>query len=130
MVCSVPVVRHPSDYPIVTSPFLPHSLAELVQDGVNGLVFHDAEQLAAQFEVRSSVQRCQAVTYRHLFASVPSGDGDVAQTLLESHPSSAPLNALRASLQSDSWGSWAHNWDRVIRPLVLADASGDIQVEG
>ena len=30
------------------------SLDELVKDGVNGLVFHNAEQLAAQLEVRLS----------------------------------------------------------------------------
>lgn len=97
-------------------------LDELVKDGMNGLVFHNAEQLAGQFE-----------------------------SLLSSHPNSPSLEALRASLwqatpltpsihsppafaegllqeedgkQAWQWGTWAQNWDRVIRPLVLRDVGG------
>ncbi|OCH85610.1 hypothetical protein OBBRIDRAFT_828812 [Obba rivulosa] len=69
-------------------------LSELVQDGVNGLVFHDAAQLAEQLE-----------------------------TLLTGHPDAPALTALRESLaraeQDGSWGSWGQNWDRVVRPLVV-----------
>ncbi|EMD41242.1 glycosyltransferase family 33 protein [Gelatoporia subvermispora B] len=72
-------------------------LPELVQDGVNGLVFKDATQLAEQLE-----------------------------TLLTGHPEASALASLRESLvhaeEDGSWGSWAQNWDRVVRPLVLRDA--------
>ncbi|KAI0960946.1 hypothetical protein AcV7_000183 [Taiwanofungus camphoratus] len=92
-------------------------LHELVKDGVNGLVFNNAVQLAEQLE-----------------------------TLLAAHPSSPALAALRASLQHAEasspisysslrvsptgereweWGTWTQNWDRVVRPLVLRDVGGD-----
>ncbi|KAH7883984.1 glycosyltransferase family 33 protein, partial [Phlebopus sp. FC_14] len=84
-------------------------LPELVKDGQNGLIFKDAEQLAAHME-----------------------------TLLTSFPGSLGLEKLRASLQRTSqahvslprqhqecldweWGTWADSWSRVVKPLVLAD---------
>ncbi|KAH9931275.1 glycosyltransferase family 33 protein [Fomitopsis serialis] len=84
-------------------------LDELVKDGVNGLVFHNAEQLAEQLE-----------------------------SLLSSHPHSQPIEELRSSLQHaqplsprspareedpEHWGTWAQNWDSVVRPLVLRDVA-------
>ncbi|KZT68760.1 glycosyltransferase family 33 protein [Daedalea quercina L-15889] len=83
-------------------------LDELVKDGINGLVFHNAEQLAAQLE-----------------------------SLLSSHPHSHAIEKLRSSLQHipplsphsparedvENWGTWAQNWDRVVRPLVLRDVA-------
>ncbi|TFY60348.1 hypothetical protein EVJ58_g5203 [Rhodofomes roseus] len=84
-------------------------LDELVKDGVNGLVFHNAEQLAGQLE-----------------------------DLLSSHPHSHVIERLRSSLQhtyprsprspaseedADYWGTWAQNWDRVVRPLILRDVA-------
>lgn len=97
-------------------------LDELVKDGTNGLVFHNAEQLAAQLE-----------------------------SLLSSHPNSAQLETLRVSLQHSTpmspsthtssafaegpqeeedeeswrWCTWAQNWDRIMRPLLLKDVGGD-----
>ncbi|KAH9947404.1 mannosyltransferase [Amylocystis lapponica] len=88
-------------------------LDELVKDGVNGLVFTDAPQLAAQLE-----------------------------TLLTGHPASPSLATLRASLQTSTprspnshaspyktdgdweWSTWAQNWERIVRPLVLSDVDG------
>ncbi|KAN0100994.1 glycosyltransferase family 33 protein [Tylopilus felleus] len=84
-------------------------LPELVKDGVNGLVFKNARQLADQLEM-----------------------------LLTSFPSAAALAKLRSSLQLASqsrashpvrhkestdweWGTWTDNWNRVVRPLVLTD---------
>lgn len=76
-------------------------LDELVKDGVNGLVFENAEQLAAQLE-----------------------------SLLASFPNSPALQSLRESLQKNEearplgnweWGSWADNWNRNMRPLILKD---------
>ncbi|KAG2132357.1 glycosyltransferase family 33 protein [Suillus clintonianus] len=90
-------------------------LPELVKDGVNGLVFKNASQLAEHLE-----------------------------TLLTSFPSSPALDTLRTSLQRAShaplnvehrvhnhehqegagweWGSWSENWNCVVKPLVLRDA--------
>ncbi|KAI0726057.1 mannosyltransferase [Fomitopsis betulina] len=88
-------------------------LDELVKEGINGLVFHNAEQLAKQLE-----------------------------SLLLPHPHSQLIEELRASLRhppptspqplsprspaeddEDRWGSWAQNWDRVMRALVLRDVA-------
>ncbi|OBZ79967.1 Chitobiosyldiphosphodolichol beta-mannosyltransferase, partial [Grifola frondosa] len=85
-----------------------NSLDELVKDGLNGLIFKDAAQLA-----------------EHL------------QTLLTAFPAAPALAALRSSLQHPvqpsspipgeaqwEWGTWAENWDRIMRPLVLSDVGG------
>ncbi|CDO74790.1 Glycosyltransferase Family 33 protein [Trametes cinnabarina] len=80
-------------------------LDELVKDGVNGLVFHNAEQLATQLE-----------------------------SLLRGFPSAPALAALQASFQQAAhapagahdyweWGTWAENWNRVMRPLLLHDVA-------
>ncbi|KAJ8582989.1 glycosyltransferase family 33 protein [Rhizopogon salebrosus TDB-379] len=90
-------------------------LPELVKDGINGIIFQDAIQLAGHLE-----------------------------TLLTYFPSSAKLDSLRKSLQRASqvspnvelrshihehqegadweWSSWSDNWNRVVKPLVLNDA--------
>lgn len=112
------------------------SLHELVKDGVNGLVFNNAVQLAEQLEV------CNLVSVFDLALPLISA----VQTLLAAHPSSPALAALRASLQHAEasspisysslrvsptgereweWGTWTQNWDRVVRPLVLRDVGGD-----
>ncbi|THH32621.1 hypothetical protein EUX98_g1587 [Antrodiella citrinella] len=76
-------------------------LDELVKDGVNGLVFNNAEQLSVQLE-----------------------------SLLTSFPESKPLSALRANFITDTmtqeavqwqWGTWQKNWNTVMRPLILRD---------
>ncbi|KAG2345363.1 beta-1,4-mannosyltransferase [Suillus weaverae] len=89
-------------------------LPELVRDGINGLVFRNASQLAEHLE-----------------------------TLLTSFPSSPALDSLRTTLQRAlqvpldvgphvhdhehqegadwEWGSWSENWDRIVKPLVLID---------
>ncbi|KAI0344280.1 mannosyltransferase [Trametopsis cervina] len=85
-------------------------LDELVKDGLNGLVFKNADQLAAQIE-----------------------------SLLTDFPNASTLSALRSSLvkslpvASDKspageewdWCTWAQNWDRVMKPLLLSDLSID-----
>ncbi|KAF8139828.1 glycosyltransferase family 33 protein [Boletus edulis] len=84
-------------------------LSELVKDGVNGLVFQNARELAGQLEM-----------------------------LLTSFPNAPALAKLRSSLQlalrtrasqrvrhgestNWEWGTWTDNWNRVVRPLVLTD---------
>ncbi|KAG2345367.1 beta-1,4-mannosyltransferase [Suillus weaverae] len=89
-------------------------LPELVRDGINGLVFRNASQLAEHLE-----------------------------TLLTSFPSSPALDSLRTTLQRAlqvplnvgphvhdheheegadwEWGSWSENWDRIVKPLVMRD---------
>ncbi|KAF9229756.1 glycosyltransferase family 33 protein [Gyrodon lividus] len=84
-------------------------LPELVKDGQNGLVFKNAKQLADQVEM-----------------------------LLASFPNATALEKLRSSLRRASqtrgsqplqhkesvdweWGTWANNWNRVVKPLVLKD---------
>ncbi|KIK97891.1 glycosyltransferase family 33 protein [Paxillus rubicundulus Ve08.2h10] len=84
-------------------------LPELVKHGQNGLVFRNAEQLADQMEM-----------------------------LLTSFPNATTLGKLRSSLWRASqtrtlhpvqhtesadweWGTWADNWNRVVKPLVLKD---------
>ncbi|EJF58563.1 beta-1,4-mannosyltransferase [Dichomitus squalens LYAD-421 SS1] len=92
-------------------------LDELVKDGVNGLVFHNAEQLAAQIE-----------------------------SLLRGFPSAPALAALRASFDRGTsaaasrgrgrevraeewqWGTWAENWDHVMRPVLLTDVASEAQL--
>jgi beta-1,4-mannosyltransferase len=90
-------------------------IPELVKDGINGLVFRNASQLAEHLE-----------------------------TLLASFPSSPALDSLRSNLQRAlqvpidvqhhvhnqehqedddwEWGSWSENWNRVVKPLVLRDS--------
>ncbi|KAG2093563.1 hypothetical protein BD769DRAFT_1705156 [Suillus cothurnatus] len=90
-------------------------IPELVKDGINGLVFQNASQLAEHLE-----------------------------TLLASFPSSPALDSLRSNLQRAlqvpidvqhhvhnqehqedddwEWGSWSENWNRVVKPLVLRDS--------
>ncbi|KIL70603.1 glycosyltransferase family 33 protein [Amanita muscaria Koide BX008] len=87
-------------------------IGELVRNGINGLTFKNAAQLAEQLE-----------------------------TLLLSFPDSAPLQDLRSHLSSShaksraskdersdagksvdaqwEWTSWDENWNRVMKPLVL-----------
>lgn len=89
-------------------------LPELVKDGINGLIFKNASELA-----------------KHL------------ETLLTSFPSSTTLDSLRTTLQRAlqvpldvehrvhnhehqegdnwEWGSWSENWNRVVKPLVVRD---------
>ncbi|KAI0762365.1 mannosyltransferase [Fomes fomentarius] len=84
-------------------------LDELVKDGVNGLVFHNAQQLAAQLE-----------------------------SLLRGFPDAPALSALRGSFDTSApnasgrrnrtaveweWGTWAENWNNVMRPLLLHDVA-------
>ncbi|KAI0638810.1 mannosyltransferase [Trametes polyzona] len=82
-------------------------LDELVKDGVNGLVFHNAEQLATQLE-----------------------------SLLRGFPSAPALASLRASFQRAAplsgsgacdweWGTWAENWNHLMRPLLLHDVASE-----
>ncbi|EIW86333.1 glycosyltransferase family 33 protein [Coniophora puteana RWD-64-598 SS2] len=84
-------------------------LPELVQHGKNGLVFKNADELAKQME-----------------------------DLLAGFPTSSSIDALRAGLSrppeslnegddhplaEGTWWTWAQNWNRVVRPLVLSDVT-------
>ncbi|KIP04067.1 glycosyltransferase family 33 protein [Phlebiopsis gigantea 11061_1 CR5-6] len=105
-------------------------LNELVRDGVNGLVFQNAEQLATQLE-----------TLLTGFPTSPTLD-DLRQSLVRSTPVD-PSRALPQGLRSPNspgaqadhpnwpggtperdeweWSSWAQNWDRVVKPLVISN---------
>ncbi|KAH8101583.1 mannosyltransferase [Cristinia sonorae] len=80
-------------------------LDELVKDGVNGLVFDNAEQLSAQLE-----------------------------SLLTSFPKSPTLRSLRDNFDHESgevqwqWSSWQENWNHVMRPLILSDVRAESQL--
>ncbi|TCD62817.1 mannosyltransferase [Steccherinum ochraceum] len=84
-------------------------LDELVKDGVNGLVFDNAEQLANQM-----------------------------QYLLQSFPRSSTLAGLSAAFNTETqsgtaewqWGTWQQNWNLVMRPLLLSDVSADMMGPG
>lgn len=101
------------------------SLPELVRDGENGLVFKCAGELAGQLEVG-----CKKINL--------GTANTVEQMLLTSFPNTTTLGKLRSSLQLASqcrashpvrheesidweWGTWTDNWNRVVKPLVLAD---------
>lgn len=107
------------------------SLHELVKDGVNGLVFSGAPQLAEQLEVGIK-----------LFTKVKGSRAD--QELLMSFPNSRRLAYLAESLKRVSspqhirsprpavaeedpenwaWTDWEENWSRVMRPLILDDVN-------
>ncbi|KAJ2959078.1 hypothetical protein NUW54_g14498 [Trametes sanguinea] len=101
------LARHPNECSETTFDFAPASDSTLVKDGVNGLVFHNAEQLAAQLE-----------------------------SLLRGFPSAPALAALQASFQRAAhapagspdhweWGTWAENWNRTMRPLLLHDVASE-----
>lgn len=111
--------------------YLSASLHELVKDGQNGLVFNNAEQLATQLQASNFC----ACARRH-------ATNEVSQTLLTSFPNSKALSSLQSSLARTSstsenlyahhahgngegphweWNTWAENWDRVVKPLVLSD---------
>lgn len=111
------------------------SLHELVIDGLNGLVFKNASQLAEQLEVG----RRLFPLYSLLILST--------QALFMSFPESPRLSALRSSLSKASqkpsssphihlplhqnteskdvaswhWETWEENWGRTVRPLILRD---------
>ncbi|KAI0808981.1 beta-1,4-mannosyltransferase [Irpex lacteus] len=104
-------------------------LDELVKDGVNGLVFNNAEQLASQLEalltdfpsspalssLRESLQRD-----KHTEPGVGSP---------RSPRSRASLSSPRSENGGESgeweWCTWAQNWDRIMRPVLLSDLSVD-----
>jgi beta-1,4-mannosyltransferase len=107
------------------------SLHELVKDGVNGLTFSDAAELAEQIEVRLS----QTLEEYRLTLS---------QELLTSFPESPKLKSLASSIQTPShthlhsptakaavedisdqwmWTDWEDNWGRVMRGLILRDVN-------
>ncbi|KAF4572429.1 mannosyltransferase [Pleurotus pulmonarius] len=90
-------------------------LHELVKEGINGVTFQTAEQLADRFE-----------------------------ELLSSFPNAPALSALRSSLHESShpppgtpppprrkgkedvhweWGTWDDNWNKVVRPIILSDVA-------
>ncbi|KAJ3527074.1 hypothetical protein NM688_g8177 [Phlebia brevispora] len=101
-------------------------LDELVKDGINGLVFEDAEQLSKQL-----------VSLLTGFPSSPKLDS-LRASLLHATPvspsqrssfddlSSPPASGSMGKTNTDwEWCSWTQNWNKVMRPLLLTDvASG------
>jgi len=87
-------------------------LDELVKDGVNGLVFHTAEQLAEQLET--------------LLTAFPSSDAleTLRKSLLGAETSGISSCATNSRGVEWEWGTWAQNWDKVMKPLVLSDVAG------
>ncbi|KAI0825399.1 mannosyltransferase [Trametes gibbosa] len=113
-------------------------LDELVKDGVNGLVFHNAEQLAAQLEVSPCSLLCLSDAKCH---DRPT----ILQSLLRGFPSAPALGSLRASFQRAAplassnmetgagandweWGTWAENWNHTMRPLLLHDVANEAEL--
>ncbi|KAG2141915.1 glycosyltransferase family 33 protein [Suillus clintonianus] len=90
-------------------------LPELVKDGINGLVFINASQLAEHLEA--------------LLTSFPLSPAlDSLRTSLE-RASQAPFNIERRVHNHEhqevadwEWSSWSENWNRIMKPLVLRDA--------
>jgi len=94
-----------------------NSLPELVQDGRNGLIFNNSEELADQIEASLQLDPFVIAT-------------DLAiQALLTGFPQARRLEELRRSLDAQErtqsaireWGSWQQNWDARVRPLVEED---------
>ncbi|KAH9891295.1 mannosyltransferase [Cubamyces lactineus] len=84
-------------------------LDELVKDGVNGLVFHNADQLAAQLE--------------NLLRGFPSAPALAA--LQGSFQGASPLGTTDAGTGGWEWGTWAENWNHTMRPLLLHDVAAE-----
>nr|GAT46049.1 mannosyltransferase [Mycena chlorophos] len=81
-------------------------LHELVKDGVNGLVFKDADQLAQQMELLlSGFPRCPRL--------------DELRANLK--PVSSPSPHSPPHAPEEIWESWDEHWARVVRPIVLSD---------
>lgn len=93
----------------------PRSVAELVQDGVNGRTFRSAQDLADQLVVRADSSRDSF--------SRPA-DLSRMQTLLRAFPDrSTELHRLRegilrAKYGGDEWCTWDENWEKVVVPLL------------
>ncbi|KAL7416196.1 hypothetical protein BDY24DRAFT_381314 [Mrakia frigida] len=75
-------------------------LNELVEDGVNGLIFSTSSQLA--FQIIS------------LLRGFPSSSD------------SAQLQKIRSKIseRQQDWGTWSQNWDRVLRPSLIKGSRG------
>lgn len=110
-----------------TTLIFPCSLDELVKDSVNGLVFHDAQQLATQLEVRLSSLPIRTVSSprapQSLLRGFPSAPALAA--LRASFDRAAPLASASAGTSDWEWGTWAENWNHTMRPLLLRDVAGE-----
>ena len=114
---------------LTTNP--PCSLDELVKDGVNGLVFHDAEQLAAQLEASCLVPSTTLVSHG-CFQSLPRGFPSppalsALRAAFQQRASEAPGSRARAAHQWE-WGTWTENWDHTMRPLLLHDVATEAEL--
>ncbi|KAF8320593.1 uncharacterized protein EI90DRAFT_3147152 [Cantharellus anzutake] len=85
-------------------------LDELVRDGVNGVVFRTASELAGHLQ--------------RLLLSFPNGKEleNLRTSLRESITRFTRYPSAHHPDPSFSWGTWTENWDRIVRPLVVADA--------
>lgn len=108
-------------------------LDELVKDGVNGLVFRDAEQLASELEsLLTGFPNCPTLDTlrRSLLRNTPIEPGRTERIGLRS-PDSPGAQADAADWPgrtSESgaadeweWSSWSQNWDRMMKPVILSD---------
>jgi len=116
MVC----LRHLIDFPLELNyrPDL-HSLHELIKDGLNGLVFKNAIQLASQLEA--------------LFTSFPESPRlralHSSLSMMSQKPSTPPhihlphqRDTQNEDVTSWHWETWEENWGRTVRPLILRDS--------
>lgn len=105
-------------------------LHELVREE-NGLVYNNGDQLAKHLIVCPD-------------SLVAGSINDWFQDLLAIYPNAPRLNQLRDSVQQftassvtsshssptehntdDGWGSWDENWNRLMWPLISADAAAE-----
>ncbi|KAJ3576271.1 hypothetical protein NP233_g535 [Leucocoprinus birnbaumii] len=90
-------------------------LHELVKDGVNGLVFSDAAQLAEQIE--------------ELLVSFPDPTNleRLAKSLQNPSKSRTHAHSPKAAVDDTNdqwvWTDWGDNWNRVMRGLILSDVN-------
>ena len=112
------------------------SLHELVKDGLNGLVFKNATQLASQLEVGClhPLDSCFILRIQALFVSFPESPRLRALHSSLSMASQKPSTPTHIHLphQQDMqsqdvtswhWETWEENWRRTVRPLILHDIS-------
>ncbi|KAG9223304.1 hypothetical protein CCMSSC00406_0000007 [Pleurotus cornucopiae] len=90
-------------------------LHELVKEGINGVTFQTAEQLADRFE--------------ELLSSFPNAPALAALRLSlheSSHPPPGTPPPPRRRGKEDvhwEWGTWDDNWNKVVRPIILNDVT-------
>ncbi|KAF7797801.1 hypothetical protein EIP86_009006 [Pleurotus ostreatoroseus] len=104
-------------------------LDELVKNGINGLVFEKADQLAKQLETlltgfpsSPTLDSLRA----SLLRTTPIEPGRRTTMDLRSTPPSF-AGSKDSGLDDWEWSSWTQNWNQVMRPLLLTDVHSSEQ---